>query len=99
MSEPGRQKRALVTGRQHETLTGQLISDAERQAEATAIERRDRLEERIARLAAEAERLRQEVETAEGRTESPLLPHAETIAIMTALDEVRAQLGMTYPGE
>jgi len=36
---------------------------------------------------------------AEGRNESPLLPHAETIAIMTALDEVRAQLGMTYPGE
>lgn len=36
---------------------------------------------------------------AEGRTESPLLPHAETLAVMDALDQVRAQLGMSYPGE
>ena len=35
----------------------------------------------------------------EGRTESPLLPHAETLAVMEALDTVRTQLGMTYPGE
>ncbi|MEA5117704.1 MAG: Gfo/Idh/MocA family oxidoreductase, partial [Propionicimonas sp.] len=36
---------------------------------------------------------------ADGRTESALLPVAETVAIMEVLDEVRAQLGVVYPGE
>lgn len=35
----------------------------------------------------------------DGLLESPLLPHFETIAILDVLDEVRAQLGMAYPGE
>ena len=36
---------------------------------------------------------------ADGRTESDLLPLAETVRIMQVLDEVRAQLGVRYPGE
>ena len=34
-----------------------------------------------------------------GELESPLLPQAETVAIMGLLDDVRGQLGVTYPGE
>jgi len=34
---------------------------------------------------------------AEGRTDSELLPFAESIAIMRSLDDIRAQLGVTYP--
>ena len=33
----------------------------------------------------------------EGLTESPLMPLAETVAIMETLDEVRRQIGLTYP--
>lgn len=36
---------------------------------------------------------------ANGQVESALLPIAETVAIMEALDQVRAQLGVLYPGE
>ena len=36
---------------------------------------------------------------ADGRTESDLLPPAETLAIMRVLDDVRAQLGVRFPGE
>lgn len=36
---------------------------------------------------------------AAGLSESPLLPAAETLRIMEVLDEVRAQVGVTYPGE
>lgn len=42
----------------------------------------------------EAERL-----IAAGRTESEVLPAAETIAIMDTLDQIRAQIGLRYPGE
>ena len=35
----------------------------------------------------------------EGRRESPLLPWSETLAVMAVLDDVRAQLGVRYPGE
>jgi hypothetical protein len=31
-----------------------------------------------------------------GLTESPLVPHADTLAVMTTLDEVRGQIGVTY---
>ncbi|MGN6611081.1 MAG: Gfo/Idh/MocA family protein [Angustibacter sp.] len=34
----------------------------------------------------------------EGLTESPVMPLDETVAIMTTLDEVRRQIGLTYPG-
>ena len=34
-----------------------------------------------------------------GDLESPLLPQAETVAIMEVLDEVRRQVGVSYPGE
>jgi predicted dehydrogenase len=34
-----------------------------------------------------------------GLAESPLIPHADTIAVMTLLDQSRAALGVTYPGE
>ena len=36
---------------------------------------------------------------ADGLPESPLLPLAETVAIMEIMDEARAQLGVRYPGE
>ncbi|MCT9820647.1 Gfo/Idh/MocA family oxidoreductase [Microbacterium sp. W1N] len=36
---------------------------------------------------------------AAGRTDSDLLPIAESVAIMRLLDEVRAQIGVVYPGE
>ncbi|GAB4483133.1 MAG: Gfo/Idh/MocA family oxidoreductase [Anaerolineae bacterium] len=34
-----------------------------------------------------------------GRTESPVMPLDETLAIMQTLDTVRAQIGLRYPGE
>ncbi|RFA22571.1 Gfo/Idh/MocA family protein [Subtercola boreus] len=36
---------------------------------------------------------------ASGEHESPLLPVAESVAIMGVLDEVRRQIGLVYPGE
>ena len=36
---------------------------------------------------------------ADGRLESSVLPWADTIAVMTTMDEARRQLGVTYPGE
>lgn len=44
--------------------------------------------------AAEAARL-----VAEGATESPLLPWEETRQVMATMDEVRRQVGVSYPGE
>jgi len=44
--------------------------------------------------AAEAERL-----VSEGKTASAVLPPQESVAIMAALDEIRAQIGLRYPGE
>lgn len=35
----------------------------------------------------------------EQRAESELMPVAETIAIMSILDEARSQIGLRYPGE
>lgn len=36
---------------------------------------------------------------ADGRTDSPLMPIAESVAIMGLLDEIRAQVGVRFPGE
>ena len=36
---------------------------------------------------------------AEGRTDSDLLPVAESVAIMASLDEMRRTIGVNYPGE
>jgi predicted dehydrogenase len=36
---------------------------------------------------------------AEGLVESPVMPLDETITIMTTLDTIRTQLGVTYPGD
>ena len=36
---------------------------------------------------------------ADGAIESPLLPLDETVSIMETLDEIRAQVGVLYPGE
>jgi predicted dehydrogenase len=44
--------------------------------------------------AAEAEAL-----VSAGRTASAVLPPAESVAIMATLDEIRAQIGLRYPGE
>ncbi|MCW2758405.1 MAG: Gfo/Idh/MocA family oxidoreductase, partial [Nocardioidaceae bacterium] len=35
----------------------------------------------------------------EGLTESPLVPHAQTLALMHQLDAIRAEIGVVYPGE
>jgi len=35
----------------------------------------------------------------DGALESPLMPHAETLRVMEAMDEVRRQVGVRYPGE
>jgi predicted dehydrogenase len=35
----------------------------------------------------------------EGLTESPLLPHADTVGVLEQLDEARAQVGVRYPGD
>ncbi len=34
-----------------------------------------------------------------GQVESPLLPHADTIAILELIDEAREQVGVRYPGD
>jgi predicted dehydrogenase len=34
----------------------------------------------------------------EGLVESPVMPRAETVSIMETMDEVRRQIGLTYPG-
>lgn len=34
-----------------------------------------------------------------GETESPLMPWSDTLSVMEAMDEVRAQLGVVFPGE
>ncbi|GHD42136.1 gfo/Idh/MocA family oxidoreductase [Mycetocola manganoxydans] len=36
---------------------------------------------------------------ATGELESALLPHAETVSILATLDDIRAQIGLVYPGE
>ena len=36
---------------------------------------------------------------AAGRTESPTMPLAETLALAATMDDIRAQIGLTYPGE
>ena len=36
---------------------------------------------------------------ASGLTESPTMPLAETLILAEAMDTVRAQIGLTYPGE
>jgi predicted dehydrogenase len=35
----------------------------------------------------------------EGLTESPTMPLAETVALATVMDDIRSQLGVSYPGE
>jgi predicted dehydrogenase len=34
-----------------------------------------------------------------GEIESPLMPHAQTLALMGVLDEIRRQVGVRYPGD
>jgi len=34
-----------------------------------------------------------------GLLESPMVPHAETIAVLELIDQARAELGVRYPGE
>jgi predicted dehydrogenase len=34
-----------------------------------------------------------------GELESPVIPHAETLGLAATMDEIRAQLGVRYPGE
>lgn len=34
-----------------------------------------------------------------GQTESPIIPHKETLTIMKVMDQIRQQIGLKYPGE
>ncbi len=34
-----------------------------------------------------------------GLTESPTMPLAETLALASVMDDIRRQIGLTYPGE
>jgi hypothetical protein len=36
---------------------------------------------------------------AEGATESPYMPLDETVSIMETMDEIRRQVGVSFPGE
>lgn len=36
---------------------------------------------------------------AEGAVESPVITHEDTVAVMRTMDEIRRQVGVTYPGE
>ena len=36
---------------------------------------------------------------AEGRAQSPRMPHAESLALVRWMDELRVQLGVRYPFE
>ena len=36
---------------------------------------------------------------ASGLTESPSMPLAETLGLMSVLDSIRAQIGLVYPGD
>jgi predicted dehydrogenase len=36
---------------------------------------------------------------AAGLTESPMVPHAQTLTLMRQMDDLRAQIGVVYPGE
>ena len=36
---------------------------------------------------------------AAGETESPVITHEDTLAVMRTMDEIRRQVGVTYPGE
>jgi len=36
---------------------------------------------------------------AAGLTESPLVPHGQTLTLMRQMDEIRAQIGVVYPDD
>jgi predicted dehydrogenase len=59
----------------------------------------ERFEQPVASRGMEYQALEFERMLAAGERESPLLPVAESVAIMAVLDEVRAQIGLHYPGE
>ncbi|MBF4573009.1 Gfo/Idh/MocA family oxidoreductase [Herbiconiux sp. VKM Ac-1786] len=59
----------------------------------------ERFEQPVVSRGMEYQALEFERMLAAGERESPLLPVAESVAIMAVLDEVRAQIGLHYPGE
>ncbi|NQX35656.1 Gfo/Idh/MocA family oxidoreductase [Herbiconiux sp. VKM Ac-2851] len=59
----------------------------------------ERFEQPVASRGMEYQALEFERMLTAGERESPLLPVAESVAIMAVLDEVRAQIGLHYPGE
>jgi hypothetical protein len=59
----------------------------------------ERFEETVAGRGMQYQALEAERLIRAGLSESPLLPLAESVAIMESLDEIRRQIGLTYPGE
>ncbi|MCS5713661.1 Gfo/Idh/MocA family oxidoreductase [Herbiconiux sp. CPCC 205716] len=59
----------------------------------------ERFEQPVASRGMEYQALEFERMLAAGERESPLLPVAESVAIMAVLDDIRDQIGVRYPGE
>ncbi|MFB2555213.1 Gfo/Idh/MocA family protein [Herbiconiux liangxiaofengii] len=59
----------------------------------------ERFEQPVASRGMQYQALEFERMLAAGELESPLLPVAQSVAIMGVLDEVRRQIGLAYPGE
>jgi predicted dehydrogenase len=59
----------------------------------------ERFEQPVASRGMEYQALEFERMLAAGERESPLLPVSESVAIMAVLDDIRAQIGLHYPGE
>jgi predicted dehydrogenase len=59
----------------------------------------ERFEEPVVSRGMQYEALELERLITAGETDSPLMPIAQSVAIMRVLDEVREQIGLRYPGE
>jgi predicted dehydrogenase len=74
--------------------TGATVSLLDTDSNELDSYRSDETEHGLHLQAAEAARC-----LAEGRLESPVVPLSDTLAVMAAMDDARAQVGVRYPGE